>query len=159
MEKTFELFQRDNFRCFYCGFGGSRIRDRIQLCLDHIKPESKGGPSDNANLITSCVRCNLLKASIDFAVGDKEGARAYLQTLFALLDDFASLKYHRVTPGRYERYPIESGGMRSYDSEIKADPKFRRRLTRAIETYEKYSGVDLSIAGNNVLLLRRRNNA
>ena len=57
----FEVFQRDNFRCRYCG----RTSNETKLEVDHINPKSKGGSDDMDNLITSCMECNRGKGSAD----------------------------------------------------------------------------------------------
>jgi uncharacterized protein YbaR (Trm112 family) len=50
-----EIFERDNYTCFYCGERGGKLE------ADHIKPFSKGGTNDLENLTTSCRRCNRQK--------------------------------------------------------------------------------------------------
>ncbi len=45
------VYERDGNTCGYCG-------STEKLCLDHIVPVSRGGPSIEANLITSCKSCN-----------------------------------------------------------------------------------------------------
>lgn len=51
----FDVFLRDGFRCRYCG---RSIDEGIVLHADHVVPESKGGPTTLANLVTSCMDCN-----------------------------------------------------------------------------------------------------
>lgn len=51
-----EIWQRDNFTCQYCGA-------KSDLTLDHIHPESKGGTIDKNNLTTACRRCNSKKGA------------------------------------------------------------------------------------------------
>ncbi len=51
-----EVFERDAYRCIECG-------DWHDLTLDHIQPESKGGPATFDNLRTLCRRCNSKKGS------------------------------------------------------------------------------------------------
>lgn len=48
------VFERDSYRCVHCG-------THIDLCVDHIKPESKGGGLDFDNLQTLCRSCNSIK--------------------------------------------------------------------------------------------------
>lgn len=55
----FELFKRDNFICQYCG----NHPPDIILEIDHIIPVSKGGLTEENNLITSCFNCNRGKAA------------------------------------------------------------------------------------------------
>ena len=45
-------------RCAYCG--------QEATTLDHVRPRSKGGQTDRANLISCCARCNSRKGSDDW---------------------------------------------------------------------------------------------
>lgn len=49
-----KVFERDAYRCKHCG-------TYIDLTVDHIKPESKGGTLDFDNLQTLCRPCNSRK--------------------------------------------------------------------------------------------------
>lgn len=51
------IYARDHGRCQYCGgrFPSS------ELTLDHVVPRSRGGHTDWANVVCSCVRCNVRK--------------------------------------------------------------------------------------------------
>lgn len=51
----FEVFQRDGFKCRYCGKGSD---DGAELQLDHVKSFADGGTDDPDNLVTSCADCN-----------------------------------------------------------------------------------------------------
>lgn len=55
-ELRFEVWDRDNFTCQHCG-------TRRDLSVDHIYPESKGGPTLLDNLQTLCRPCNSRKGS------------------------------------------------------------------------------------------------
>lgn len=50
----FQVFERDNFTCQYCG----RKSPEIILEIDHYVPVSKGGSNHFDNLKTSCRECN-----------------------------------------------------------------------------------------------------
>lgn len=50
----FDVFQRDNHTCQYCG----RKPPQVTLVIDHLVPVSKGGTDDINNLVTSCDDCN-----------------------------------------------------------------------------------------------------
>lgn len=54
--------QRDNYTCCNCGIS---IKDEPHLLLeiDHIKPISKGGLTEESNLQTLCWRCNRKKSA------------------------------------------------------------------------------------------------
>lgn len=47
------VFNRDNFRCVYCGAG-----QESRLVIDHGDPFSKGGDDDESNYVTACAGCN-----------------------------------------------------------------------------------------------------
>ena len=51
-----KVFERDAYRCVACG-------THIDLCCDHIIPESKGGPTTLENLQTMCRPCNSKKGT------------------------------------------------------------------------------------------------
>ena len=61
-ETDFLIFQRDNFRCIYCG--RSSIEDGVKLEIEHIYPIRKGGDSQLFNLVISCKKCNSHKATM-----------------------------------------------------------------------------------------------
>jgi DNA-directed RNA polymerase subunit RPC12/RpoP len=50
------IWERDEYRCKHCG-------THIDLTIDHIKPESKGGTLEMNNLQTLCRSCNSKKGS------------------------------------------------------------------------------------------------
>lgn len=54
----FQVFQRDNFTCQYCGNTPAR---GALLEADHIVPRAKGGPDTLENLVTACWECNIGK--------------------------------------------------------------------------------------------------
>jgi len=53
------IFERDNYRCVYCGRRG------VNLECDHVVPVCKGGGHDDCNLVTACRTCNRSKAGMD----------------------------------------------------------------------------------------------
>lgn len=54
------LFQRDNFRCAYCG----ETFERRALTVDHIIPRAKGGTTTWNNTTSACFDCNSKKADM-----------------------------------------------------------------------------------------------
>ena len=52
-----KVFQRDNFKCVFCG-ASPATDPNIQLHIDHIIPFSKGGKTEFGNLQTLCQNCN-----------------------------------------------------------------------------------------------------
>jgi len=53
-ENRLRVFERDNYKCNYCG----KQLTRFNATLDHLQPVSKGGDNSYENLITSCLHCN-----------------------------------------------------------------------------------------------------
>ena len=53
------VFARDNYVCGYC----QKKTQYKFLTLDHIIPESKGGPKNWLNIVSACVECNYKKAN------------------------------------------------------------------------------------------------
>lgn len=53
------LFERDNYRCQYCG----NSFEEDQLNMDHVIPRDKGGRTSWENIVTSCIKCNSRKAN------------------------------------------------------------------------------------------------
>jgi 5-methylcytosine-specific restriction endonuclease McrA len=51
------IFERDEFRCVYCGeqFAAD------ELTLDHVQPRIRGGDRSEGNLVTACKACNTRK--------------------------------------------------------------------------------------------------
>ena len=50
----FDTFNRDGFKCVYCG----QSSPSVVLHVDHKTPVAKGGTNDSNNLVTSCSSCN-----------------------------------------------------------------------------------------------------
>ncbi len=51
------IFERDEFRCSYCG----EQFPADELTLDHVQPRVRGGDRSEGNLVTACRACNTLK--------------------------------------------------------------------------------------------------
>ena len=51
------IFQRDNNCCQYCGVNGNK------LSIDHVIPRSRGGIDAWDNVVTACLKCNVIKGS------------------------------------------------------------------------------------------------
>ncbi|HLC55069.1 MAG TPA: HNH endonuclease [Candidatus Nanoarchaeia archaeon] len=56
--KRQELFERDKWKCDYCG----EEVTKDNATLDHLIPQSKGGKNTKDNLKTSCLLCNSIKS-------------------------------------------------------------------------------------------------
>ena len=59
LKNRFEFLKKFNFTCQYCG----RKALEVQFHIDHIFPESKGGKSEENNLILACDECNIGKGN------------------------------------------------------------------------------------------------
>lgn len=53
---------RDGWGCYWCG-RDLRAVPRHKIHIDHFYPDSKGGATDEFNLVVSCESCNLSKSS------------------------------------------------------------------------------------------------
>lgn len=49
------IFVRDDYECQYCGAPAEN--------LDHVIPQSKGGPNTWENLVAACIKCNSYKGN------------------------------------------------------------------------------------------------
>jgi 5-methylcytosine-specific restriction endonuclease McrA len=53
------IYEHYGYRCAYCGHKFTTS----DLNLEHVIPRSRGGKTDWANVVTSCIPCNLKKGS------------------------------------------------------------------------------------------------
>lgn len=62
-ELRLRVYQRDGYQCLKCGA-------RENLSCDHVVPESQGGATEEENLQTMCLPCNIEKGTktIDYRV-------------------------------------------------------------------------------------------
>jgi 5-methylcytosine-specific restriction endonuclease McrA len=51
-----KVLKRDGYRCVYCG--------KPATTVDHVKPHSRGGTDDEANLVAACATCNGSKGDL-----------------------------------------------------------------------------------------------
>lgn len=62
-EQRFSVFERDGFRCVYCG---RSAKDGQYLSVafhaDHLYPHAQGGMDADDNLVTACSDCNIGKS-------------------------------------------------------------------------------------------------
>lgn len=90
----FEVFQRDGFRCIYCGAS----KEDTTLVVDHVIPVRDGGTNDIGNLATACQPCNAGKGArsvVAAEAGDSVGrtrARLASEWLGTLACKFPSLQ-------------------------------------------------------------------
>lgn len=64
-ETSARLGIQARFRCEYCGRDLlASVDDYDAWQVDHILPQSKGGPDDFENLAVSCKTCNFMKRNV-----------------------------------------------------------------------------------------------
>jgi hypothetical protein len=90
------VFRRDRCLCAYCG----EVFREGDLTLDHVLPESRGGPWTWTNLVTACGPCNLRKNN-----------RTPEEARMALL-------YVPYTPSRHEYFILENRQIRGDQMEF-----------------------------------------
>lgn len=61
------IFKRDAWTCVYCEDNRRKL-----LTIDHVIPQSKGGPNTWENLVTACKKCNGAKADLSLEEYGKE---------------------------------------------------------------------------------------
>lgn len=57
---TWAVFRRDGYSCRYCG------KNDVPLTVDHLILHHEGGPSIEANLLSSCRKCNKVRGDIQY---------------------------------------------------------------------------------------------
>ena len=96
MVDRLDIYERDGFRCLYCGFDGRNFETFPMLEIDHINPD---GPYEPANFATCCHACNATKwrepcesvaqakeilarhRAVNLAHWEKDGAPAYTSVI------------------------------------------------------------------------------
>lgn len=81
LKKT-TLFYRDHLRCFWCDDDLSLT----EMSYDHIVPRSKGGKHVWENVVSSCRKCNYLKADSMPTGKWLPKKKVYAPTFFQLLE-------------------------------------------------------------------------
>ncbi|MGD9726777.1 MAG: HNH endonuclease, partial [Nitrospiraceae bacterium] len=90
-------FERDRFRCAYCGFDGSTFERWAFLQIDHCKPQCLGGDHEPTNLKTSYIVCNHMKGGKPY--NTVEEARAEIQQWWSQMRTYWDTDVkHRVSP-------------------------------------------------------------
>lgn len=59
---AWRVYKRDGYMCRYCG------NDNVPLTLDHATPYENYGATVESNLLTSCRKCNRLKANMEYPI-------------------------------------------------------------------------------------------
>lgn len=58
---SWNVYRRDGYACRYCA------ADKVPLTVDHLVLWEDGGPSIEANLLTSCRKCNKIRGDTPYA--------------------------------------------------------------------------------------------
>ncbi len=76
-DEAMKVFQRDHFKCQYCGLDGlHNFSNWLVLTIDHVHPHAKGGGRHMENLVTCCQPCNVVKGHRVFA--SREAAKKFV---------------------------------------------------------------------------------
>jgi hypothetical protein len=70
------VIRRANNRCEYCGL--AQIGQEASFHIDHITPESMGGPTSEENLALACISCSLRKGARQSGLDSETGERVAL---------------------------------------------------------------------------------
>lgn len=63
--KRLSIYERDHYRCRYCG--QDLLPMLAAITLDHLLPTARGGTDAPENLVTACAPCNHRKADLHLA--------------------------------------------------------------------------------------------
>ena len=110
-KRRFDIFDRDNFTCRYCG----KSPPDVKLVVDHIVPVAKGGGSEPANLVTSCSDCNAGKGAKVLERGsndanDRRRAQEYLEQRDTALIALEAIKAQNALRYTMEQVCTEAFG-------------------------------------------------
>jgi 5-methylcytosine-specific restriction endonuclease McrA len=76
-EEGMKVLERDRYRCQYCGLDGlAQFENSLIMSVDFVIPRKRQGTKEEANLLTACRPCNLLKGNRKFA--DVAEAKVYV---------------------------------------------------------------------------------
>lgn len=56
LRTRFKIFERDDFKCVYCGRNPREHETTLEI--EHVFPKARGGTNATANLVTACKECN-----------------------------------------------------------------------------------------------------
>lgn len=114
--KEWVIFNRDEFRCVYCG--KSSIEDGVKLEADHVIARSAGGKDVAGNLVTACRGCNRSKFD-----GELEGD-APNRLLGLVAERNAARRIHPELPVDLGRSPLKEREQEHPDprDEVSLDP-------------------------------------
>jgi hypothetical protein len=126
----FEVFQRDGFKCAYCG----KDANQAILEVDHIIPEAKGGKTELGNLQTACFECNRGKSAKDVVAAGTGPS----------LDSFDGLPV--IAPGYLAAVVLKRGSFTTVPvGQVQAVDDWAIRLTLVDWITGRFTGSDLLI--------------
>jgi hypothetical protein len=72
-----EILKRDGYKCCSCGLSD---KEGVELMIDHMIPESRGGKATLDNGMTLCTRCNNIKSNYSAYTFGKKMFKKYYET-------------------------------------------------------------------------------
>lgn len=66
-EKRHAIYERDGYKCCYCGRHAEAADAHAVLTLDHVTPRELGGGHEAGNLVTACLTCNSARRDLPMA--------------------------------------------------------------------------------------------
>lgn len=148
----FYIFERDNFKCEYCG-SKKGTHNNVILHVDHIIPVSKGGKNNICNLVTSCEKCNLGKGAKILVNGRYIDIKSHV-TLRTLWHE--TVEQHQFTKCQEEHRALYNSAvitaasfLETYDFQI---------LIEGVLEYDRFSERVLKLGGDVVDYLYKDEN-
>lgn len=136
-----QVLHRDSYTCRYCGARG------VPMAIDHVWPESKGGPTIYENLVTACEPCNSRKKD---KLGIYPRPVDYLEKLNraeAIINWHNEHLQQRADERAQQVVAEAEVAMQKQLSKIEAAFKFRRRVFAAIRGIPTIGIATLIFAG------------
>jgi len=76
--EALKIFERDHYRCRYCGLDGkATFENWMLMTVDFVHPRARGGRKHLENLVTACQPCNTIKGTKHFKTFEE--ARDFVQ--------------------------------------------------------------------------------
>lgn len=87
----YEILNRDQHRCRYCGATASEVA----LTVDHVIPTALGGTDEPSNLVTACQPCNAGKTSTNPSAATVDDVAADQLRWAAAMEKAAAIQSQR----------------------------------------------------------------
>jgi hypothetical protein len=100
------IHEKNNFKCFYCGFDGRSFPNWLQLTVDHVVPRSSGGSENDDNKVTACQACNSITSRMKFPRGTtfEEAVEQKKQRIRSRQIDYFQFWQENVAPRYLDRW-------------------------------------------------------